>query len=138
MAVLNPQGGILEQPENTFLGTPDPGLLAFLATVSAALLDSDAIQRDAQQPSAAGAQVAGAFVDLSAIPKFNVTDTGLADTEFAVVHNLGAIPTFVIPLPHEGQTVAGAPYASGTAWTSTTVYLKFPSANANIWIGLAV
>src|SRR3990167_10230500 len=97
-----------------------------------------AAQQGPQQASAAGAQVAGSFVDLSAVPKFNVTDTGLADTEFAVVHNLGAIPTFVIPLPHEGQTVAGAPYASGTAWTSTTVYLKFPSANANIWIGLAV
>ena len=91
-----------------------------------------------QQASAAGAQTTGAFVDLSAVPKFQVTDTGLADTEFAVTHNLGAIPTFVIPLPHEGQIVAGAPYASGTAWTSTTVYLKFPSANANIWIGLAV
>ena len=116
----------------------EPGFEQDLAIILAIIQGEEARAEAAQGPSAAGAQVTGAFADLSAVPKFNVTDTGLADTEFAVVHNLGAIPTFVIPLPHEGQTVAGAPYASGTAWTSTTVYLKFPSANANIWIGLVV
>src|SRR3990167_5380480 len=135
MAIINPgpEGGIIGSGGILPASASQAGLLEALGLVLTLLPGSEQ-----QDPSAAGAQVAGAFVDLSRVPKFNVTDAGLADTEFAVVHNLGAIPTFVIPLPHEGQTVAGAPYASGTAWTSTTVYLKFPSANANIWIGLAV
>ena len=113
---------------------------AFLLAVEQVLRESLAITGGglggAQVASPAGAQTTGAFVDLSAVPKFHVTDTGTADTEFAVPHNLGGVPTFALLLPHVGQTVGGYLYASGTTWSASTAYLKFSGANANIWVGL--
>lgn len=62
-----------------------------------------------------------------------ISDTGSADTEFAVTHGLGRIPVgFIIMNSSKG----GFTYDSGTAWTATTIYLKNTSANnaITIWI----
>ena len=86
-----------------------------------------------QGPSAAGAQVEGAFVDLSAVPKFHVADTGLADTDFTITHNLGGAPAIYLLL---STTVAGSLYGGPGGTSSIT--LRFSGANADIWVGLVV
>lgn len=62
-----------------------------------------------------------------------VTDTGSADTEFTVTHNLGAVPIGYIVMKN---SKSGNVYSGTTAWTSSTIYLKHSSANANITIFL--
>jgi len=62
-----------------------------------------------------------------------VSDTGAADTEFSVSHTLGAIPIgFLVTNIDKGGVV----YDSGTAWTSTTIYLKCSAANAEVTLFL--
>jgi hypothetical protein len=55
-----------------------------------------------------------------------ISDTGLADTQFTVTHNLNRQPIgyFVIR-----QSKAGSFYDSGTAWTTTQIFLKCSGAN---------
>ena len=56
-----------------------------------------------------------------------VSDTGAADTEFTVAHSLGAAPVgFLVTNIDAGGVV----YDSGTAWTSSNIYLKCSAANA--------
>ena len=53
------------------------------------------------------------------------TSNGTANTEDAVTHDLGRTPRFILPaVPDKTATL----YDSGTAWTSTTVYLKTSAA----------
>ncbi len=55
-----------------------------------------------------------------------VSDTGNANTEFSVTHHLGRVPNgFIITKSDKACSV----YDSGTAWTSTTIYLKCDAAN---------
>lgn len=60
-----------------------------------------------------------------------VTDTGLANTEFAVAHTLKRVPTGFIVIKNDK---AGVVYNSGTAWTTTNIYLKCSVANCNITV----
>jgi len=60
-----------------------------------------------------------------------ITDTGSANTEFSVSHTLGQTPLGIIQIYSDK---AGIVYDSGTAWTDTTIYLKYPSANSSIKI----
>lgn len=58
----------------------------------------------------------------------DVADSGTANTEFTVTHNLGRIPTKYIVVR---QDKAGSVYDSSTgSWTSTTMKLKCSAANA--------
>lgn len=62
-----------------------------------------------------------------------IADTGVADTEFSVTHTIGAIPQgFLVTNIDKGGVV----YDSGTAWTSTTIYLKCSVANAAVTLFL--
>jgi hypothetical protein len=60
-----------------------------------------------------------------------VADTGAADTNFTVTHNLLYIPVGVILMT---QTKAGVIYKGSVAWTTTTITLKCNVANDNILI----
>ena len=100
-----------------------------------ALLAAAAIQQ--QGPSAAGAQTTGAFVDLSAVPKFQVTDTGLADTDFTITHNLGFTPSIFILL--DPGTVPGILYRGSTSPGHAdfdSITLRYTGANGSIWVGI--
>lgn len=58
---------------------------------------------------------------------FGITsDTGVADTQFTVTHNLNRIP---IGFHVVRQNKAGSFYDSGTAWTTTHIFLKCNVAN---------
>ena len=57
------------------------------------------------------------------------TDTGTANTEFAIAHHLGRTPAgFLVTRLDK----AGSVYDSGTAWTETAIYLKCSAANAAV------
>lgn len=66
----------------------------------------------------------------------DIADTGVgANTEFSVNHTIGYKASQVELLTKEGQTDAYLTIKpSGTAWTSTVVYLKCSSANAALRI----
>lgn len=58
-----------------------------------------------------------------------VADTGAIDTEFSIIHTLGVAPVgFLVVKINKGGVI----YDSGTAWTSTTIYLKASVANATV------
>lgn len=63
----------------------------------------------------------------------DVADTGNADTEFAVAHNMGRIPAGYIVVK---TSIAANVYTStgGTAWSTTAIYLKADAANAAITV----
>lgn len=59
----------------------------------------------------------------------DVADTGNADTEFTVLHNLSRVPKgYGVTYTDAGGVV----YDSGTAWTAVAIYLKCSAANAHI------
>jgi hypothetical protein len=58
-----------------------------------------------------------------------VADTGSADTEFSISHQLGTVPIGFLVLNIDA---GGVVYDSGTAWTDTTIYLKCSAANAAV------
>ena len=60
-----------------------------------------------------------------------VADTGLANVEFTTAHTLKRVPTGFIVL---NNNKAGIVYDSGTAWTSTAIYLKCSVASCTIKI----
>jgi len=63
----------------------------------------------------------------------DTANTGNADTEFAVTHYLGRVPTgFILVKSNKACNV----YDSGTAWTTSAVYLKCDAANAVIKIAI--
>ncbi len=58
-----------------------------------------------------------------------ISDTGTINTEFSVTHTLGSIPVgYLVTKINKGGVI----YDSGTAWTSTTIYLKCSAANATV------
>ncbi len=58
-----------------------------------------------------------------------ISDTGTINTEFSVSHSLGSIPVgYLVTKINKGGVI----YDSGTAWTSTTIYLKCSAANATV------
>ena len=62
-----------------------------------------------------------------------VADTGTANTEFSITHTLGATPIGYIVTKISN---AGVIYDSGTAWTSTQIYLKSSAANSAVTVFL--
>ena len=60
-----------------------------------------------------------------------VPDTGLANTEFAVTHNLGRVPLFY---DIKYMSLATQVFDSGTAWTASQIYLKSTTAHVKIRI----
>ena len=78
--------------------------------------------------------LATAFRDISEMPfnrssEVTVADTGTADVEFSANHYLGRVPAgFLVTKTNKAAVV----YNSGTAWNTTTIYLKCNAANANV------
>ena len=60
-----------------------------------------------------------------------VADTGAADTDFTITHNMLRVPVGVILMT---QTKAGVIYKGSVAWTKTTITLKCNVANDNILV----
>lgn len=58
-------------------------------------------------------------------------DTGTANTEFTVAHNLKRIPTGYLVISIDK---AGVVYKSGAAWTAANIYLKCNVANTNVTV----
>ena len=62
-----------------------------------------------------------------------VADSGNADTEFSVTHYLGRVPSgFIVTKSDKACSV----YDSGTAWTTSTIYLKCDAANVALTIAV--
>jgi len=62
-----------------------------------------------------------------------VADTGNANTEFAVPHNLGAVPTgYIVTKKDKACDVYTS--TGGTAWTEENIYLKSSVANCAVSI----
>lgn len=62
-----------------------------------------------------------------------ISDSGSADTEITLAHGLGSTPVgFLVINIDKGGVV----YDSGTAWTSSNMYLKCSAANAAITLFL--
>lgn len=59
----------------------------------------------------------------------SIPDTGPANTEFVVEHNLGQVPNFY---DVKSKNKAGDIYISTTAWTTTKAYFKASVANMSI------
>ncbi|UCD07833.1 MAG: hypothetical protein JSW41_02610, partial [Candidatus Aenigmatarchaeota archaeon] len=58
-----------------------------------------------------------------------MSDTGAANTEFSVTHQLDRVPVgYIVTYINK----AGVIYDSGTAWTATTMYLKCSVANTTV------
>lgn len=65
---------------------------------------------------------------------YRVSDTGTANTEFTVTHDLGRVPVGYLLIRN---SVSGNLIESDfTNWTSTSVKFKHSGANAGITIGL--
>ena len=62
-----------------------------------------------------------------------IADTGTADTEFTVSHDLNRIPVYYLVVYSDK---ACSVYDSGTAWTDSEIYLKCDAANVNIKLKL--
>jgi hypothetical protein len=60
-----------------------------------------------------------------------VVDTGLANTDFTIIHNLGYVPSGWIPM---NQTLAGVLYKGSVAWTTTMITLRCSVAHDNVTI----
>lgn len=60
-----------------------------------------------------------------------ISDTGAANTEFAVTHTLGSVPIGYLVTKN---SKAGTVYDGTSSWTSTTLYLRHEAANANITV----
>jgi hypothetical protein len=60
-----------------------------------------------------------------------VADTGLANTDFTITHNLLRVPVGFIVM---NQTLAGVIYKGSVAWTDTQITLRCSVAHDNILI----
>ena len=61
------------------------------------------------------------------------TTNGVADTEDTIAHDLGVVPIGFIVI---NRDKGGVVYDSGTAWTSTNVYLKCSTATTAVTLFL--
>lgn len=59
----------------------------------------------------------------------DVANTGAANTEFSVIHNLGYIPQFY---DVKYINVSGNVYVSTTAWSKTKAFFKCSAATAHV------
>ena len=57
---------------------------------------------------------------------YAIADSGAADTEIAITHDLGRVP---VDVRIKVQDAASIIYDSGTTWTITKVYIKCDTAN---------
>lgn len=61
----------------------------------------------------------------------DIADTGSANTDFTVTHNLGRIPTFYFYIINTSTTAkAGIVYKGSLEWTTTTITLRCTVANS--------
>lgn len=60
-----------------------------------------------------------------------IADTGLANTQFSVVHNLGRVPLFY---DIKYMSLATSVFDSGTTWTTTQIFLKSSTAHVKLRI----
>ena len=58
-----------------------------------------------------------------------IANTGAANTQVAITHNLGRVPNFI---DFKYKNIACDVYDAGTAWTKTQVFVKFNQANAHV------
>lgn len=58
-----------------------------------------------------------------------LTNTGPANTEVVVTHNLDRVPLFV---DFKYKNVSGDWLDSGTTWTKNNIYIKFTTANMHV------
>jgi hypothetical protein len=58
-----------------------------------------------------------------------IANTGAANTQVNVIHNLGRVPNF-IDLKY--KNVSGDWYDAGVTWTKTQVFVKFTIANMKV------
>lgn len=58
-----------------------------------------------------------------------IANTGPANTQVAVTHNLGRVPQFI---DFKYKNVSGDWFDSGTAWTASQVFIKFTIANMHV------
>lgn len=63
------------------------------------------------------------------VTEVTVADTGVADTDFTVTHNLGRTPKFYIPRITSSLGGAASFYDGSVAWNSTAITLKCTAAN---------
>ena len=72
------------------------------------------------------------IINLFAV-EVTVANTGTADTDFAVAHNLGTEAIFYIPKIN-GTTLAASTtfYKGATTWTTNIAYLRSKVANLNV------
>ena len=113
-----------------------PEAAASLAHFQQSLVQAGSLNIDGQvsEPApSAGSLTAGSAVNVYGMPKFNVTDTGLADTDFTITHNLGYTVNFYLLL---SASLAGSLYTGTVAGDANSITLKYSGANANLWIGL--
>lgn len=60
-----------------------------------------------------------------------VADTGAANTDFALAHDIGSVPAgFILMVP----PAAGFIYKGATAWTTSNIYLRASVANQAITV----
>ena len=62
----------------------------------------------------------------------DVADTGLANTEFSITHGLNLIPAGYILISSSISCNVYQQKATGTAWTSTQIFLKCDQAHAAV------
>lgn len=59
------------------------------------------------------------------------TPAAVANTEFAVAHDLGRVPSFYWYIANAAVIVYGTP-TSGTPWTKTQIFVKMNGAGAGV------
>jgi len=58
-----------------------------------------------------------------------IPNSGSANTQFIVIHNLGRVP---MGIDLKYSNVSGVWYDSGTTWTKTQIFIKFSGNNAKL------
>lgn len=62
------------------------------------------------------------------VAEVTISDTGAANTDFEVTHNLGVVPRYYIWNIDRNGVV----YKGTTSWTTTKIYLRCSAANAQV------
>jgi len=63
--------------------------------------------------------------------ELTISDTGTANTQFSITHHLERIPLGYVTLKISN---GGIIYDGTSSWTTTTIYLRCTTANANVKI----
>jgi len=69
---------------------------------------------------------------------FSTTTPSSANTEFSITHNLGAVPTGYIVFYVSSAAIVYEGPTTGTAWTSSTIYLKCNAGSVNILLFITI